>query len=280
MQEQSTEASDPYYEARRAEIAALAERCGPDDPIPTVEYTEQEHEVWQLVCGKLSARHRSDATTEFLDAAECLAIPQEGVPQLRDVSGRIESLSGFRFRSAPALVPFRQFCSGLADSAFHSTQYLRHPNTPFYTADPDMLHDVVGHGNALASKRFAHLYRLAGEAAARAESEAALQFIAKVFWFTLECGLIRERGESKAYGATIVSSYGELNHFRDADIHPLKLESLAEVDYDISTYQSILFEADSMNQLEDTVGSFWDTCDDNTIEALLAGSAARLVQVP
>ncbi|MFB7465158.1 phenylalanine 4-monooxygenase [Streptomyces sp. NPDC056224] len=280
MQEQSTEASDPYYEARRAEIAALAERCGPDDPIPTVEYTEQEHEVWQLVCGKLAARHRSDATTEFLDAAECLAIPQGGVPQLRDVSGRIESLSGFRFRSAPALVPFRQFCSGLADSAFHSTQYLRHPNTPFYTADPDMLHDVVGHGNALASKRFAHLYRLAGEAAARVESEAALQFIAKVFWFTLECGLIRERGKSKAYGATIVSSYGELNHFRDADIRPLKLESLADVDYDISTYQSILFEADSMNQLEDTVGSFWDTCDDNTIEALLAESAAGLVQVP
>ena len=274
MQAQSTNDSDAY-EARRAEIAALAEYCGPNDPIPTIQYTEQEHEVWQLVCGKLAACHRSDATIEFLDAAECLAIPQEEVPQLRDVSARIESLSGFRFRSAPTLVPFRQFCSGLADSAFHSTQYLRHPSTPFYTADPDMLHDVVGHGNALASNRFARLYRLAGEAAARAESETALQFIAKVFWFTLECGLIRERGKSKAYGATIVSSYGELNHFRDADIRPLNLKSLADVDYDISTYQSILFEVDSMNQLEDTVGSFWETCDDNTIEALLAESATR-----
>ncbi|MEJ8670478.1 phenylalanine 4-monooxygenase [Streptomyces sp. MS1.AVA.1] len=272
MQEQSTEASDPYYEARRAEIAALADRCGPDDPIPTIEYTEQEHEVWRLVSGKLAARHRSDATIEYLDAAESLAIPQEQVPQLRDVSGRIESLSGFRFRSAPALVPFRQFCSGLADSAFHSTQYLRHPSTPFYTADPDMLHDVIGHGNALANKRFARLYRLAGEAAARAESEAALQFIAKVFWFTLECGLIREQGKPKAYGATIVSSYGELNHFREADILPLELKSLADVEYDISTYQKVLFEADSMNQLEDTVGGFWETCDDNSIEALLGES--------
>ncbi|WP_228044388.1 phenylalanine 4-monooxygenase [Streptomyces ferrugineus] len=270
MQEQSTVASDPYYEARRAEIAAMSDRCGPDDPIPTIEYTEQEHEVWRLVCGKLAAHHRSDAAIEYLDAAECLAIPQEGVPQLRDVSRRIESLSGFRFRSAPALVPFRQFCSGLADSAFHSTQYLRHPATPFYTADPDMLHDVIGHGNALASKRFARLYRLAGEAAERAESEAAVQFIAKVFWFTLECGLLRERGMLKAYGATIVSSYGELSHFRDAEIRPLNLKSLADVDYDISTYQKILFEADSMNQLEDIVGSFWETCDDNTIEALLA----------
>ncbi|KAB1943836.1 phenylalanine 4-monooxygenase [Micromonospora sp. ALFpr18c] len=269
MQEQSIETSDPYYVARRAEIATLADRCGPDDPIPTIKYTEEEHEVWRLVCEKLAARHRTDASNEYLEAAEGLAVPRERIPQLRDISRRIDSLSGFRFRSAPALVPFRDFCNGLAGSVFHSTQYLRHPGTPFYTADPDMLHDVVGHGNVLGDKRFARLYRLAGEAAARAESEAALQFIAKVFWFTLECGLIRQQGTTKAYGATIVSSYGELNHFRGADIRPLDLKSLADVDYDISTYQKTLFEADSMDHLEDVVGGFWETCDDNTIEALL-----------
>jgi phenylalanine-4-hydroxylase len=104
-------------------------------------------------------------------------------------------------------------------------------------------------------------------------SAEAVEFIAKVFWFTLECGVVRERGERKAYGATLVSSCGELDRFRSADFRPLDIESLVDVEYDISTYQPVLFEADSMNQVEDTVGSFWDTCDDDSIAALLTGTS-------
>ncbi len=104
------------------------------------------------------------------------------------------------------------------------------------------------------------------------QTTEALQFIGKVFWFTLECGVVRERGERKAYGATLVSSYGELDHFRSADFRPLDIKSLVDVQYDISTYQPVLFEADSMDEVEDTVGSFWATCDDDSIAALLGGT--------
>jgi phenylalanine-4-hydroxylase len=265
--------TDDVYEIRRTEIAALSAFLTPDDPIPVIEYTDWENEVWRRVCGELADRHRTAAATEYLESAEELAVPLDHVPQLRDLSHRLGSTSGFGFRAAAALVPFRAFCGGLAESLFHSTQYLRHPRSPFFTEEPDLLHDVVGHGSVLTSDRFARMYRLAGEAAVRVHSAEAVQFIAKVFWFTLECGVVRERGERKAYGATLVSSCGELDHFRGADFRPLDIKSLVDVEYDISTYQPVLFEADSMNQVEDTVGSFWDTCDDDSIATLLTGTS-------
>ncbi|GAA2909610.1 phenylalanine 4-monooxygenase [Streptosporangium fragile] len=268
MQRQHDHTTDTAYKTRRDEIATLSADLTPDDPIPVVEYTEREHELWRMVCAELATRHRTAAAAEYLESAEQLAIPLDHVPQLRDVSERMKSISGFRFQAAPALVPLKEFCGGLASSRFHSTQYLRHPGTPFYTEDPDMLHDLVGHGNILASDRFARLYRLAGEAASRVRSTEALQFVGKVFWFTLECGVVRERGERKAYGATLLSSCGELDHFRDTEIRPLNVASLVDVEYVISTYQSILFEADSMDQVEDTVSAFWSSCDDDSISAL------------
>lgn len=273
MQGPREQITDAAYESRRSEIAALATSLTPGDTIPVVEYTDWEHEVWRTVCVALADRHRTEAAAEYLEAAEQLAMPLDHVPQLRDVSSRLNSVSGFSFQAAPALVPFREFCGGLANSVFHSTQYLRHPRSPSYTEEPDLLHDLIGHGSVLTSDRFARLYRLAGEAVARVQSAEAMQFISKVFWFTLECGVVRERGERKAYGATLVSSCGELDHFHRAEFRPLDIAGLVNVEYDISTYQPILFEVDSMDQLEDTVGSFWDTCDDDSIASLLRGAA-------
>jgi phenylalanine-4-hydroxylase len=268
--------TDSDYEIRRSEIAALATGLTPEDPIPVVEYTDWEHEVWRIVCDDLAGRHRAYASTEYIEAAAQLGVPQNHVPQLRDVSSSLSSVSGFSFQPAATLVPFREFCGDLAHSVFHSTQYLRHPRSPSYSEDPDMLHDILGHGSVLTSDRFARMYRLAGEAAARVHSAEATQFISKVFWFTLECGVVRERGERKAYGATLVSSSGELDQFRRADFRPLDIESLVGFECDITTYQPVLFEADSMDQLEDTLSTFWDTCDDDSIAAMLRGTSSSV----
>ncbi|UOX90025.1 phenylalanine 4-monooxygenase [Amycolatopsis sp. FBCC-B4732] len=267
--------TDAAYERRRGEISALSAGLPPEASVPVVEYTDWEHDVWRTVRAELAGRHRTCAAAEYLDSVEQLAVPVDHVPQLRDVSSRLASISGFRFRAAPALVPFPEFCGGLAKSVFHSTQYLRHPRSPFYTEEPDLLHDVVGHGGVLTSKRFARLYRLAGEAAVRVRRAESVQFISKVFWFTLECGVVRERGMHKAYGATLVSSCGELDQFRAAEFRPLDIKGLVDIGYDISTYQPILFEVSSMDQLEDTAGTFWNECDDDSIAALLRSGPSR-----
>ncbi|MFF0741807.1 phenylalanine 4-monooxygenase [Streptomyces sp. NPDC004111] len=258
------------YQRRRDEIAARAATYTRGEAIPAVAYTDAEHAVWRLVAARLRERHSALAAPEFLDAAEQLGVGNEGIPQLQDVADRLDGLTGFRLQPAGGVVPFHRFCGSLADDYFHSTQYIRDGATPFYSVEPDVLHEVIGHGSALADTRFADLYRLAGQAVRRVETDTAIQFIAKVFWFTIECGLIDAADGPRAYGASIVSSYGELDQFRSAEIRPLDIADMAGVDYDITQYQHTLYSARSMAHLEDVAGGFWESCDEASIERLLA----------
>ncbi|MEW9555765.1 phenylalanine 4-monooxygenase [Nonomuraea sp. NPDC050783] len=265
--------ADPVYRARRNAIAGLAVGYRPGTPIPEAEYTEQEHEVWAMVSRELAIKHAKYATAEFLDGAARLGLPADRIPQLEEVSRLLEPLTGFRYLPAAGLVPLRDFYGVLADGFFHSTQYIRHHSVPFYTPEPDVVHEVIGHANALASDRYAALYRLAGQAARRVESEEALEFVSKVFWFTLEFGVMRDQGELRAYGAGILSSYGEIEEFRGMDIRPLELAAMGTMHYDITKYQDVLFQAESLEHLEDVVGGFWESCDDDSIAKLMASAA-------
>ncbi|GLW98117.1 phenylalanine 4-monooxygenase [Microtetraspora sp. NBRC 16547] len=262
--------ADAVYRERRNAIAALALNYRLGDPIPHAEYTEEEHRVWALVSRELAVKHQVYAIREFLDAADRLGLPKDRIPQLQEVGDLLEPITGFRYLPAAGLVPLREFYGVLADGLFYSTQYIRHHSVPFYTPEPDIIHEVIGHANTLASPRFAELYRLAGRAARRVESEDALQFISKVFWFTLEFGVMREGSELKAYGAGILSSYGEIEEFRGMDIRPMDLKAMGTTQYDITKYQDVLFEAASFDQLEDVVGSFWATCDDDSIARIVS----------
>jgi phenylalanine-4-hydroxylase len=266
--------ADAVYRERRNAIAALALNYTPGEPIPRAEYTDEEHHVWALVTRELAVKHQKYAVREFLDAADRLGLPKDRIPQLQEVSDLLWPLTGFRYLPAAGLVPLRDFYGVLADGLFHSTQYIRHHSVPFYTPEPDVVHEVIGHANTLASPRFAKLYRAAGHAARRVETGEALEFVSKVFWFTLEFGVMREDGELKAYGAGILSSYGEIEEFRGMDIRPLDLAAMGTTHYDITRYQEVLFAAASFDQLEDVVGTFWDSCDDDMIARLTAQVAA------
>ena len=260
--------ADPAYRERRNAIAGLAARHRKGEPIPEVAYTGEEGEVWRLISAELAERHRRYAAREFLYAKERLGLPGDRIPQLQEVSELLGPLTGFRYLPAAGLVPLREFYGSLADAYFHSTQYLRHHSMPLYTPEPDVVHEVIGHANALASDRFAALYRAAGRAARRVETAQALEFVSKVFWFTLEFGVLSEEGELRAYGAGILSSYGEIEEFRAMEIHPLDLRVMGLTAYDITKYQTHLFRAESLAHLEDVVGGFWESCDDDTIAAL------------
>lgn len=265
--------NDPVYRARRNAIAAAAMAWTPGEPIPHVDYIDVEHEIWRVVCRELRAKHERYACRDFLEGKARLALPEDRVPQLSEVTDRLRPLTGFQYWCAPGLVPLREFYGALADRVFHSTQYVRHPSEPLYTPEPDIIHEVIGHGNMLASSRFADIKRLAGEAARRVETDEALQLIADVFWFTLEFGVLREDGELKAYGAGILSSYGEIEEFRHMEIRPIDFAEMATIDYDITKYQPILYRAESMSHLEDAVGGFFATADDDTPARLGKGLA-------
>lgn len=269
---------DASYRARRNAIAAsaLAWSGGPVEP---VDYTPEEDEIWALVCRELQAKHERYACAEYLSAKAAVDLPTDRVPQLDEVSARLAPLTGFAYHPAPGLVPLRDFMGSLARGVFHSTQYVRHPSQPLYTPEPDIVHEVIGHGNMLGSPRFAALKRAAGEAALRVQTDQALELIADVFWFSLEFGVIYERDGLRAYGAGILSSYGEIEEFRAMDIQPLDIAAMGTQDYDITSYQPVLFAARSMDELEDVVGGFFASADDDSparygVAGAVAGSGA------
>jgi len=249
---------DEAYRARRAAIAAVGATYERGAPIPDVEYTAEEHALWGLVARELRAKHEWYACREYLAASDRLALPRDRVPQLAHVTGRLEWLTGFRLEPVPGLVPTRQFYGALADSRFLSTQYIRHHSVPFYTPEPDVVHELVGHANMLASPIFAELYRAAGRASLRAATNEALDRFSRVFWFTLEFGVVWEGGELRTYGAGLLSSFGELEVFRRAEIRPLDVEQMASLDYDITRYQPVLFAGRSLGEVVDVVGQFFE----------------------
>jgi phenylalanine-4-hydroxylase len=257
-------ACDPAYRERRNHIAARAVAWSPGEPTPRIEYTDAEHEVWRIVSRELAPKHERYACREFCQAAAALALPTDRIPQLDEVTAGLMPLTGWSYHCAAGLVPLRDFLGSLGDRVFHSTQYVRHGAMPLYTPEPDLIHEVIGHGNLLASPRFAAIKRAAGLAAQRVETDEALQFLADVFWFTIEFGVLREAGEVRAYGAGILSSYGEIEEFRGADLRPLDLLEMGTLEYDITKYQPVLFCADGMGELEDVVGGFFATFDDDT----------------
>ena len=266
-------AHDPEYRRRRDAIAAAALAWEPGRPVPRVEYTEEEHAIWRTVSRELAPKHDRLACRAYNEAKARLDLPVDRVPQLDEASAALEPLTGFRFLPAAGLVPLDEFLGSLADRAFHSTQYLRHPSAPLYTPEPDIVHEVIGHGNLLADPGVAEVKRLAGEAARRCRTAEALQYLADIFWFTIEFGVVFEEGELRCYGAGLLSSFGEIDEFRGAEIRPLDFHAMATLEYDISHYQPILFACDGMEELTERVGGFFAAFDDETPARLAARTA-------
>jgi phenylalanine-4-hydroxylase len=263
--------SDAAYRERRNAIASLSIDHEIGAPIPHVEYTEVEHDVWRTVSRELARKHRKYATRAFLEAQERLALPADHIPQLSEITNRLAPCSGYRYEPVAGLAPLRTFYGSFADDVFFSTQYIRHHSSPLYTPEPDIVHEVLGHANQLADPQVARLYRLVGQAVARVETEAALRALSRVFWFTFEFGVVEEQG-LKTYGAGILSSYGELDAYRNAEIRPLSFAEMTRLDYDITKYQPVLFKARSFTHLCDTLEAFLSEFDDSTPACLARGA--------
>jgi phenylalanine-4-hydroxylase len=256
--------NDPHYRERRNSIAAAALDWHEGEPVPRVDYAEAEQEVWRTVWRELAPKHERLACSAFREAVVALDLPRDRIPQLSEITQSLSRLTGFEYLPAAGIVPLDEFYGSLADRRFHSTQYVRHPGAPLYTPEPDLIHEVIGHGHLLADPQLAEVNRLAGEAARRVETPEGLQLVADVFWFTMEFGVLREGGNLMAYGAGLLSSYGEIEEFRGADIRPLDFAQMATLDYDITHYQPVLFGAESFEHLIDTVGGFFAGCGDDT----------------
>jgi phenylalanine-4-hydroxylase len=247
---------DPEYRARRNRIAQLALSYQPGQAIPEAPYTNEEHQVWRAIWEALEPAHQAHACAEYLACVRQLAFAPDRIPQLREVNEKVQALSGFRLEPVAGLVEPRVFLESLASGTFLCTQYIRHHSTPLYTPEPDVVHEIVGHAVTLASTRIAELNRLFGKAVKRTSSLEALNRLSRVYWFTIEFGVLREDGKLKAYGTGLLSSAGELETMHNAELLPLDLERASRHEYDPTHYQPVLFCADSFETMYDSLHAF------------------------
>lgn len=245
-------ANDPEYRKRRDYIASLAKKFRQTGEITDVEYTPREQRVWRYVAEELEELHEKYASPFYLRAKRNLGINNERIPQLTEMNRRLEELTGFRLAPIEGLVETRAFLSWLSYRVMLCTQYIRHHSQPAYTPEPDIIHEAIGHIPMFTNPNFADFSQFIGHGA-RIANDKQLEELGRLYWFTVEFGLVEHEGEIKAYGAGLLSSFGELEHaFSDKVVRkPFDLEEVINTPYDYSDMQPLLFVIPSYAELKE-----------------------------
>ncbi|CAD6240228.1 GSCOCG00002566001-RA-CDS [Cotesia congregata] len=248
--------ADKEYRARRKIIAEIAFAYKYGDPIPSIPYTETENETWLRVFNTVVDLVPKHACIEYQRVFkklrdEKIFVPHR-IPQLQEVSDFLNRNTGFTLRPAAGLLTARDFLSSLAFRIFQSTQYVRHINSPYHTPEPDCIHELLGHMPLLADPSFAQFSQEIGLASLGASDEE-IEKLSTIYWFTVEFGLCKEGKEVKAYGAGLLSAYGELLHsLSDKCEHrPFDPSTTALQPYQDQDFQPIYYVAESFEDAKE-----------------------------
>ncbi len=244
-----------HDQAYRARVAALIDQSEAAWPfIPRYEYNEHENGTWARVSDMVVRLQDQYSCRAFLEGRDALALDHHVVPQLDDVSAKMEEATGFLLAPVGGLLEQGEFLSMLAQRVMRCTPYVRHHAFPFFTPEPDILHELRGHAPMFMHAPFAEMsvgIGLAAKAAVEAGNTELLDLIGLFYWYTVEYGLIIEDGELKVFGAGNNGGIQDLLRSVDPTVEkrPFSIEAIRELTIDYDAPQELFFVAESYEQV-------------------------------
>jgi phenylalanine-4-hydroxylase len=216
------------------------------------DYSPEDHATWDTLFARQSKMLPGRVVDDFMTGLDILRLSKPGIPDFDELSERLMKATGWQVVAVPGLVPDEVFFHHLANRRFVAGNFIRKADQLDYLQEPDVFHDVFGHVPLLAQPVFADYMQAYGEGGLRAAGKGALVNLARLYWYTVEFGLIRGVDGLKLYGAGIVSSYGE-SVFALDDPSPnriaLDLRRVMRTKYRIDDYQQSYFVIDSFDSL-------------------------------
>jgi len=230
-------------------------------------YTAEDHDVWRLLFERRMATLRETGSHVFLEGMERIGLSALRVPDLTEVNRLLNTSTGWNAVGVRGFIPAADFFGSLAKRRFPTTLAVRPRAQLDYLPEPDIFHDVFGHVPLHSHPVFADFLQRFGALAAGARTEQETTEMARLFWFTVEFGLIRERGQDRIYGSGLISSHGDAANALGArcERRPFELDSVLSQAFEIDHFQDVLYVIDSFDQLFDAV---------NEIERRRAGEDA------
>ena len=228
--------------------------AGPDWTIPQgwEHYSGEDHRTWVTLYERQAAILPGRACDAFLRGLDALDLHGDGVPDFRSLSERLIALTGWSVVAVPGLVPDEVFFDHLANRRFPAGNFIRRPDQLDYLQEPDVFHDVFGHVPMLTDPTFADYMRAYGEGGRRALGLGQLERLARLYWYTVEFGLLRAPEGVRIYGAGIVSSRAESVHALESPVPrrlEFDLERVMRTPYKIDDVQALYFVAPCLEAL-------------------------------
>lgn len=218
-------------------------------------YTVEDHAVWATLYGRRMVTLAETGSARFLDGIAAIGLADDRVPDLDDVNARLSPRTGWNAVPVTGFVPAADFFACLAERRFPTTVIVRPMAQLDYLPEPDIFHDVFGHVPLHADPVFADFLQRVGAAGASARTETQVAQLARLFWFTVEFGLVHERGAVRIYGSGLISSADDAaNALGDrCDRRPFSLDGVIAQPFEIDRLQDVLFVLEDFEQLFEAV---------------------------
>lgn len=227
------------------------------------KYTAEDHEVWRILFNRQIKNLPGAATHQYLEGIGRIKFTPDHIPNFEEVNRILKNITGWQLHVVPGLLPNKEFFELMKNRNFCATTWLRKMSQLDYLEEPDMFHDVFGHVPLLTNPDLCHFLEALSRIALRyIDNELAIELVSRIYWFTVEFGLIREEGKLRIYGAGILSSGGETEYALKSPVPqrvPFVVKDVMNTPYIKDKFQSKYFVINSFQQLYDSVSEI-DEC--------------------